>query len=81
MDKKKGKYNRIYKLRSFYIPWVRKYNNNYYKSFVNKSMYLHNLLVYISNLNYSLNCELINALKYGESMYVNQFASKKQVIW
>lgn len=44
-------------------------------------MYPHNLLVYISNLNYTLNCELINALKYGEIMYVNQYASKKQVIW
>lgn len=44
-------------------------------------MYPHNLLVYISNLNYSLNCELINALKYGKIMYVNQYASKKQVIW
>lgn len=71
MNKKKGKYNRIYKLCFFYIFWVRKYNNNYYKLFVNKFMYFYNLLVYIFNLNYLLNCELINVFKYGEIMYVN----------
>lgn len=46
--------------------------------FIYKYIYVSSsLLVCISDLNYSLNCELVNALKYGEFMYENQRTSNE----